>query len=286
MSVFGLDRKKMEQERLARLEHRRKRAQSGSNREIVEETEPSTKRQKVDFRTTQSLRSTATTRISPPLRPSSRGVPKKTAIKNGQITPVHSTIQYPNGTIKRTYARYHERENDIKIEEVLLKEQLRLAVLSSFQWDNEWLATKVDFLKTKVVLAAAAKTEEDRDAMTAEANAHKGAGIHMCFPPMEGEVHCMHSKLMLLSYPDSMRIVVPSANLVPYDWGETGIMENSVFLIDLPRLEEPSSRDDLTYFGKELLYFLERSKMPDFVIRGILNFDFSATENIGFVHSV
>lgn len=36
----------------------------------------------------------------------------------------------------------------------------------------------------------------------------------------------MHSKLMLLSHPTHLRIVVPSANLVPYDWGETGIMEN------------------------------------------------------------
>lgn len=36
----------------------------------------------------------------------------------------------------------------------------------------------------------------------------------------------MHSKLMLLSHPNHLRIVVPSANLVPYDWGETGVMEN------------------------------------------------------------
>lgn len=36
----------------------------------------------------------------------------------------------------------------------------------------------------------------------------------------------MHSKLQLLSYPTHLRVVVPSANLVPYDWGETGTMEN------------------------------------------------------------
>lgn len=36
----------------------------------------------------------------------------------------------------------------------------------------------------------------------------------------------MHSKLMLLSHPNYLRIVVPSANLVPFDWGEGGIMEN------------------------------------------------------------
>jgi hypothetical protein len=37
----------------------------------------------------------------------------------------------------------------------------------------------------------------------------------------------MHSKLMLLSHPSYLRIAVPSANLVPYDWGEAGgVMEN------------------------------------------------------------
>lgn len=43
---------------------------------------------------------------------------------------------------------------------------------------------------------------------------------------MDGPVNCMHSKLMLLFHPDYLRIVVPSANLVPYDWGEVGVMEN------------------------------------------------------------
>lgn len=37
----------------------------------------------------------------------------------------------------------------------------------------------------------------------------------------------MHSKLMLLFHPDYVRVVVPTANLLPFDWGEQGgIMEN------------------------------------------------------------
>jgi len=38
---------------------------------------------------------------------------------------------------------------------------------------------------------------------------------------------CMHSKLQLLKFPGFLRIVVPSGNLVSYDWGETGTMENA-----------------------------------------------------------
>lgn len=50
--------------------------------------------------------------------------------------------------------------------------------------------------------------------------------IRFCFPPMEHGASCMHSKLQLLKYPKYIRIVVPTGNLVAYDWGETGVMEN------------------------------------------------------------
>jgi hypothetical protein len=36
----------------------------------------------------------------------------------------------------------------------------------------------------------------------------------------------MHSKLMLLKYEKYLRVVVPTGNLMSYDWGETGTMEN------------------------------------------------------------
>ena len=49
--------------------------------------------------------------------------------------------------------------------------------------------------------------------------------IKYCFPPMLA-MGCMHSKLQILKYPDYLRIVVPTGNLVNYDWGETGEMEN------------------------------------------------------------
>ena len=49
--------------------------------------------------------------------------------------------------------------------------------------------------------------------------------IRICFPPMQAMGY-MHSKLQLLKYDDYMRIVVPTGNLMSYDWGETGTMEN------------------------------------------------------------
>ena len=51
--------------------------------------------------------------------------------------------------------------------------------------------------------------------------------LRLCFPPMKGQVNCMHSKLMLLFHPEYLRIVVPTANLTKADWGEGNLLENA-----------------------------------------------------------
>lgn len=57
--------------------------------------------------------------------------------------------------------------------------------------------------------------------------------IRFVFPPMNNGAAIMHSKLQLLKYPKYLRIAVPTGNLVPYDWGETGTMENVQYRDDL-----------------------------------------------------
>ena len=112
--------------------------------------------------------------------------------------------------------------------------------------------------------------------------------LRLCFPPMEGQVNCMHSKLMLLSYPGFLRVVVPTANLVPYDWGESGDMENCVFLVDLPRLP-PGKRvasQDLNSFARELIFFCKAMGLEQSILESISTFDFSATNDLGFVHTI
>ncbi len=68
-------------------------------------------------------------------------------------------LQYPRGAIKKTWAFGQERGGDIKIEEVLRKQDLNIAVLSAFQWDVEWLLTKIDMAKTKMIFVMQAKEE-------------------------------------------------------------------------------------------------------------------------------
>ncbi|TQS38894.1 hypothetical protein Golomagni_00592 [Golovinomyces magnicellulatus] len=308
LGLSSLDRKAMEQSRLARLAQKRK-------EQTIDENDPKRKRtsdtpplrdnlssnKKLKLEPSHSDYSTGTvSRLSLPspyqdskplLSTRSDNVIKGTVdlpccqfqtilTKEG----VPSGVQYPNGVVKKTSVRGFPRHgDDISIEEVLQKNDLTLAVLGAFQIDPEWIMGKLE-PQTRVYWVLQAKTESEKRNFESQASSN----YKFCFPSMKGRVNCMHSKLQLLAHPSHLRIVVPTANLTSYDWGETGVMENMCFIIDLPRHEnaQSSAWEDLTHFGQELSYFLEAQGLPEQVIKSILNFDFSRTAKIGFVHSM
>jgi Tyrosyl-DNA phosphodiesterase len=276
--LLGLDRKKMEEERLARLAARKRQASGGPN-DLLQPDGP-VKKQRLESHALEKPSA-----VSPQV-----ARPRKPATNDFILSPkAGPKMEFPNGAVRLTHSASQSRtegSKDIKFEEVVLKDHLKMAILSSYQWDLDWIFSKINRLSTKLVMALAAKTPEEKRMHESDANQY---GIKCCFPPMEGETGAMHSKLMLLVFSDFMRIVITSANLVPYDWGETGVLENVVWLIDLPRLPDTAPEqtvDSLTFFGKELCFFLQKSEMPDFVLRGVLKFDFATTAPFAFIHSV
>ncbi|KAI9762298.1 MAG: hypothetical protein M4579_000446 [Chaenotheca gracillima] len=293
--IAGLDRGQMERDRLARLKRKASISPPPLRKEPRLATEPNRGGSSASYssfstfafdqKASEGGAGSATIKPNPTvpkLKESSSGASSKPSTAPG--------IQYPLGTVKKTWAFGHPRDEDVKIEEVLQRQDLKIAILSSFQWDVDWLVDKLDLRSTKLMLVMQAKDEATKTRYKTET-----AGVpnlRLCFPPMEGNVNCMHSKLQLLFHQDYLRIVVPTANLVPYDWGENGsFMENSIFMIDLPRLkaaedELPAEQVHLTHFREELLYFLEAMKIPQDVQKGVLKFDFSKTSNIAFVHTM
>ncbi|KAI2471708.1 phospholipase D/nuclease [Annulohypoxylon bovei var. microspora] len=247
--IPGLDRKKMEEERLAR-----------STKRKAPDSQPDEQgrrqRPKVDIETPVSL--------------PTKGTPR---------------LPYPKGAVKKTWVAGCPRRDDIKIEEVLQKEELELAVISSFQWDDQWMLSKINFARTKIVFVAFASGEAQREEI--KANAPTGAAVKFCFPPMMSTGN-MHSKLQLLKYPKYLRVVVPTGNFVPYDWGENGIIENMVFLIDLPRIDDPKlqSSNKLGPFGDELCYFLRAQGLEESLVSSLTNYDFSEANHYRFVHTI
>lgn len=272
LNFLGLNRKVMEQERLARK--RRSSISPPPTRKTIKLTSPQ--------RATDATRR-SNHQVSPPKQENS--TVRINDVKSATPNTTADSPTFLDGVVKKTWAYGHNRDDDIRIEEVLQSTDLKLAVLSSFQWDVEWLLSKLK-RSTQMILVMQAK--EDSIKRQYERETATMANLRLCFPPMEGQANCMHSKLMLLSHSSYLRIVVPTANLVPYDWGETGVMENMVFLIDLPRLsgDQESARENMTFFGRDLIYFLEAMGLDQIVIESIYKFDFSRTQNLAFVHTI
>ncbi|KAE8148000.1 tyrosyl-DNA phosphodiesterase-domain-containing protein [Aspergillus avenaceus] len=279
--ILGLDRKQMEQERLARLKKRKAEEPSLSD-------QPETKLSRHEVASVPQVKHEASSPVS------MTSIHKKSAslatpTQQVQQTPSPSptpSVQFPEGVVKKTWAFGCQRQgDDIKIEETLQKSDLHLAVLSSFMWDMEWLFSKLDTTKTRFILVMQAKDEPTKRQYECETADMRN--LRLCFPPMDGQVNCMHSKLMLLFHSTYLRIVVPTANLTPYDWGEIGgTMENSVFIIDLPKKADPASEITKTAFYNELTYFLRATTLHANVISKLDNYDFSKTGNIAFVHTI
>lgn len=146
-----------------------------------------------------------------------------TATSRASCSSIGKGPVFLTGTVKKTWAFGHERKgDDVKLEEVLQRDDLNLAVLSSFQWDIDWLLAKINSRNTQITLVMQAKDQATQEQYRRETATM--SKLRLCFPSMEGQISCMHSKLMLLSYPSHLRVAVPTANLVSYDWGETGIV--------------------------------------------------------------
>ena len=276
-NFLGLNRRAMEQERLAR-----KRQADG----MPLHTQDSDPQSRPTLAQTQDTSHRAEKRIAQsPQEVESLHTSTLQALS--KPSKVLQTIgpTFLDGAVKKTWALSRERVDDIKLEEVLQSDDLKLAVLSAFQWDVPWLMNKMN-CSTRIIFVMQAKGHATKEQYQKETSGMPN--LKLCFPPMDGMVNCMHSKLMLLSYPTHLRIVVPTANLTPYDWGETGVMENMLFLIDLPRLSgnERASKGSLTPFGRELVIFLEAKGLLPSVIDSLYYFDFSRTKNFAFVHSI
>lgn len=224
---------------------------------------------------------------------------------------------FPTGKVFQTYIDGFPSANTITFPQVIgRKESLTGCLLSSFIWDFDWLLPHFLTAKTKFQFVMHAKLAAQREALLGDF--HGISNVRLCFPPMDSIINCMHSKLMLLFYDASdvdmamamsmpsgtisstswqagprCRIVVPTANLTGADWGQGGVMENTVFLIDLPvkghsaaTTTDASGEGNKTAFQKSLVAFLQAQTVSEDILRKLEHFDFRNTAEYGFVHTI
>ncbi|KAM0093598.1 hypothetical protein ACP6JD_003002 [Aspergillus fumigatus] len=235
LGLLGLNRKQMEEERLARIA-KRKADDVGSIDHRQAKYSKNESNQPAGRRSSGSVSREYAPSIGAP-RTRHETVESTPRLPNPSPT---TGVQFPKGVVKKTYAQYCPRTgDDITIEEVFQRSRHQ---------------------------------KRQYEAETASMS-----NLRLCFPPMEGQVNCMHSKLMLLFHPGYLRIVAPTANLTPYDWGEMGgVMENVA----------TTSVGSKTVFEEELVYFLRASTLQENIISRLDEFDFSPTSHIMLVHTM
>ncbi|PHH51394.1 hypothetical protein CFIMG_003298RA [Ceratocystis fimbriata CBS 114723] len=199
--------------------------------------------------------------------------------------PSHTTsraLPFPRGSVKKTWLRGSLLNDDaISIQEVMQKDDLIMAVVSSFQWDEDFLRQNIDVFRTKLYLVVYADSDEQKQSYE---ESRPSANIRYIYPPIYRR-GIMHSKLMILKFASYLRIVVPTANFVSYDWGYTGAMENHVFLIDLPLRETSPEEVSPGPFQQSLSRFLELSGFPSALVASLDKYDFTEADRYRFVYS-
>lgn len=162
-SLLGMNRKQMEEERLARLAKRKADDSSPTPPSQVTRklprTEPLPVRNPVALRNPfQSAPQANMVRVK-----SRTEVCRQLASNapNINIQPTsRSVAQWPLGAVKKTHITGFPRSgNEITIEEVIQRDDLELGVFSSFLWDMPWLYSKFNN-STRILFVMQANDEE------------------------------------------------------------------------------------------------------------------------------
>ena len=101
-------------------------------------------------------------------------------------------------------------------------------LLSAMCVDDEWVARAFPAGIPTIIIRPAPENNSGAKAMIISRN------LKYVFPPLKG-FGCMHTKLIILWHDEFIRIAIPSANLLDFDWDT---IENSLFYQDFPKSTE------------------------------------------------
>ena len=283
--ICGLDRKAMEAERLARLKRKRTDIESSSKTLRQSISPPPLRRQKMSEDDT--VKTAASTSISSESKQISSTVPAK--VKSASAISSSTAFEIPQVLLTSTPARYTGRSlQAISMNEIVkppsAKHTLKSVLASSFIVDFDWLLPHFNTRNTNFLFVLHAPTPQHK--LSLEQDFSGVPNVKILTPLCSGGN--MHSKLMILFFKTAnsddeiCRIVVPSANLTPADWGINRIMENVCFIADLKK----SSGQGNHPFKQKLQQQLQAMEAPDNVVSKLDIFNFDSLHQTRFIFSM
>lgn len=314
--LLGLDRKAMEAERLARLKRKREPDINPKQpTQLPKERSNLTTRISPPPSRRQKPNPTQPAPTPPPTLPH-----PSTSTSTSTTTP-----QLPFSTPQilltshssRLTSTNPKKYTSISLPDILTppspSHTLKSTLLSSFIADLDWLFQHFNTRSTTFLLLLHAQNAQHR--VLLESDFAGLPNVKLVVPEVMGGIGNMHSKVMLLFYQardgsgadagagtgagkatataaavasEICRLVIPSANLTRADWGVGGVMENILFVVDLPlkRLDQDNQNNQKIYpFERKLTVQLSAMGVPENVLRKLGRFDFGATRNVEFVYS-
>ncbi|KAG0309635.1 hypothetical protein BGZ98_000044 [Dissophora globulifera] len=172
--------------------------------------------------------------------------------------------EFPSATFRNTSIRDQGGEWEIRFQDLIRKEHILKAAMTSFELDETWLERYLPRSVPQLLVEHWHK-ENGQPGFCVEGK------VTILHPPLNG-FGTFHPKLMLLFYPMFCRVVVSSANLVQHDWEE---LVNTVYVQDFSMLsaavESPAELGD---FGSTLHNYLQVMTVPDQVLSLVRSIDF------------
>ncbi|KAJ3021141.1 hypothetical protein HKX48_009165 [Thoreauomyces humboldtii] len=188
------------------------------------------------------------------------------------IMPAYSDYppKFLNPQTNVTFIAGLPQGSSIRFEELVDRRHLRKAVLSAYQYDDEWLLSRLPAPNTGCSIVM---IRPSRGSVPSVYGTRKD--VQLCFPELLAGRGCMHVKLMLLFYRGFLRVVVTSANLVRYDWHQ---LENVLWVQDFPcdldRVDAPPA----SRFGREVDGLLKDMGLHHSVLKAVGKADFRNAE--------
>ncbi|KAI9248880.1 tyrosyl-DNA phosphodiesterase I [Phascolomyces articulosus] len=182
-----------------------------------------------------------------------------------KIPTLPGPTRYWDGVVKLTYVTGFTGPNFIRFEDIVQRNGVKKAVLTAMVVSTDWIEQQFPASANICIVL------HGRPAMSRQMSSNR---IFIMPPMKDDKFGVFHPKLMLLVHESSLRVVIGSANLEPYDYKD---LENVVFIQDFPLLKTKplDSKTQLKPFAREIYDLLGHMQVPSSVQAELFKYDFS-----------